>query len=113
MIKFNEQIASKYRAGLSLRYLEHYLDENAVANSIREFYLLNKTRQVSQNDFETTLKSNTTKNIDWFFNTIIHSREIIDYKFATVTKTKDSIQFSIKNKTNAAVPIPVFGLKKG
>ncbi len=113
LIKFNEQIASKYRAGLSLRYLEHYLDENAVANSIREFYLLNKTRQVSQNDFETTLKSNTTKNIDWFFNTIIHSREIIDYKFATVTKTKDSIQFSIKNKTNAAVPIPVFGLKKG
>ena len=113
LIKFNEQIASKYRAGLSLRYLDHYLDENAVSKGIQQFYSLSKKSQVAQNDFEKLLKSNTSKNIDWFFDIIIHSREIIDYKFSNVTKTLDSIHFSINNKTNAAVPIPIFGLKKG
>jgi hypothetical protein len=34
LIKFNEQIASKYRAGLSLRYLDSYLGQDVVPQSI-------------------------------------------------------------------------------
>ncbi|MFV5701292.1 aminopeptidase [Flavobacterium sp. XS2P12] len=113
LIKFNEQIASKYRAGLSFRFLDDYLEHNEVNNSIRQFYTENKEKQVSRTDFETILKSNTYKDIDWFFKTIVGSREIIDYKFTNVTKTKDSITFSVKNKTNVLVPIPVYGVKKG
>ena len=113
LIKFNEQIAGKYRAGLSFRFLDDYLEHNEVNNSIRQFYAENKEKQVSRTDFETILKSNTNKDIDWFFKTIVGSREIIDYKFTNVTKTKDSITFSVKNKTNVLVPIPVYGVKKG
>lgn len=112
LIKFNEQIASKYRAGISFRYLDDYLGNRIVTKSIQQFYSKNKENQVLKNDFESILKSNATTEIDWFFNTIINSREIIDYKFSMVSKTKDSITFSIKNKTNVTVPIPVYGLKK-
>lgn len=112
LIKFNEQIASKYRAGLSFRYLDNYLGNNIVPISIQQFYNNNKEIQVTRNDFESILKSNANKELDWFFNIIINSREIIDYKFSMVSKTKDSITFSIKNKTNATVPIPIYGLKK-
>jgi hypothetical protein len=56
LIKFNEQIASKYRAGLSFRYLDKYLGDAVVVNSIREFYADNKEKQVSRKDFEATLK---------------------------------------------------------
>lgn len=113
LIKFNEQIASKYRAGLSIRFLDQYLQNNAVTTSIRQFYALNMAKQTSRTDFETLLKSNTTKDINWFFTTIIDSRDIIDYKFTDVTRTKDSITFSVKNKTGAPIPIPVYGTKKG
>lgn len=113
LIKFNEQIASKYRAGLSIRFLDQYLQNNAVTKSIRQFYALNMVKQTSRTDFETLLKSNTTKDINWFFTTIINSRDIIDYKFTDVTRTKDSITFSVKNKTGAPIPIPVYGTKKG
>jgi hypothetical protein len=113
LIKFNEQIANKYKSGLSFRYLDSYLENDFMTKSIREFYTLNNQKQVNQNDFESLLKSNTTKNIDWFFETIVNSRKIIDYKFSNVSKTKDSVTFSIKNKTDVQVPVPVFGLKKG
>lgn len=113
LIKFNEQIASKYRAGLSIRFLDDYLQNDAVTTSIKEFYQKNQLTQVSRSDFETVLKSKTTKDISWFFNTIIDSRDIIDYKFSSVTKTKDSITFSVKNRTGAPIPIPVYGTKKG
>ncbi|MFV8345815.1 aminopeptidase [Flavobacterium sp. ZB4P13] len=113
LIKFNEQIASKYRAGLSILFLDDYLQNDAVTTSIRQFYNQNQIKQVSRTDFETTLKSNTDKNINWFFNTIINSRAIIDYKFSNVSKTKDSITFSVINRTGAPIPIPVYGTKKG
>lgn len=113
LVKFNEQIASKYRAGLSLRFLDSYLDHQSVEKSIQQFYTLNKEKQSTEKDFESLLKSSTTKDIDWFFKTVIQSRAIIDYKFSGVAKTKDSIYFALKNKTGVVVPVPVYGVKKG
>lgn len=112
LIKFNEQIASKYRAGLSLRFLNSYLENEAVSQSIRDFYTQNNKKQTNAWEFENILKKQTSKDIDWFFKTIIYSRDLIDYKFNKVTKTKDSIQFSLKNKTGINVPISVYGTNK-
>ena len=111
LIKFNEQIASKYRAGLSLIYLDDYLENQFMAKSIKQFNAQNKEKQNNEKDFETLLKSNTDKNIDWFFTTIINSRDIIDYKFSNVSKTKDSISFSLNNRTGVSVPMPIYGIK--
>uniref|UniRef100_UPI003F4EE0D8 aminopeptidase n=1 Tax=Flavobacterium ovatum TaxID=1928857 RepID=UPI003F4EE0D8 len=113
LIKFNEQIASKYRAGLSLRYLDNYLEKNTVPNSIRELYLSKQGLDVEKDDFESILKKNSEKDINWFFSTIINSRKAIDYKFASFSKTQDSISFSIKNKTGVVVPMPIYGIKNG
>ena len=110
LIKFNEKIASKYRAGLSFNYLDHYLGNEIVPQSIQQFYRLNQAKKTSESDLESILKYKTSQDIDWFFKTIIHSRDIVDYKFSEVSKTKDSITFTIKNKTNTTVPIPVYGL---
>ena len=111
LIKFNEKIASKYRAGLSLKYLDSYLENQVVPNSIRSFIHLNKERQTNKNDFELLLTKNSPKAIPWFFDKIIYSRDIIDFKFDKVSRTKDSISFSLKNKTETQVPIPIYGIK--
>ena len=113
LIKFNEKIASKYRAGLSFKYLDNYLNHDIVTNTIKQFIALNIQQQTSRTVFENLLKENAPTNIDWFFKTIIDSRAIIDYKFTDFSKTKDSITFTIKNKTGTSVPIPVYGVKKG
>src|SRR5690606_39337390 len=92
LIKFNEQIAGKYRAGLSLNYLDNYLNGAIVPESIREFYSLNKIQQVNRDEFEKILTKNSRNNIDWFFNTVIGTRDIIDYTFSADPKNKGSIQ---------------------
>ncbi|UPZ18092.1 aminopeptidase [Flavobacterium humidisoli] len=112
LIKFNEQIASKYRAGLSLSYLDDYLNHDIVSKSVKEFYNLNQFGQSNRYDFEKILTQKSSKNIDWFFKTIIDSRDIIDYKFSNVSRTADSITFSVKNKTGIYAPIPIYGIKK-
>ncbi len=112
LIKFNEQIASKYRAGLSLRFLNSYLENEAVTKSIREFYIAKKKQQTDAADFENILKNQSPKDINWFFKTVIYSRDLIDYKFNKVSKTNDSIYFSLKNRTGIKVPVPVYGIFK-
>ena len=111
LIKFNEQIAGKYRAGLSLRYLDTYLGNDIVQNSIVDFLEMNKQIQTSRKDFEYLLQEKATKDIDWFFETIVDKRDLIDYKFGKIKKQKDSISITIKNKTFTNVPIPLYGLK--
>ena len=110
-IKFNEKIAGKYRAGLSLKYLDNYLEKNIVSKSIQEFINYNVGKETTSLDFEKIIKKNASKKIDWFFETIIYSRKIIDFKFTDISKTKDSVTFTIKNKTQTNVPISVYGLK--
>lgn len=110
-IKFNEQIAGKYKAGLSFKYLNSVLKDSTVENSFREFLVLNQKKQTTSSDFESILKKKSNQNIDWFFSDLINSRKIIDYKFGKLDKTKDSISITIKNNSNSTVPITITGLK--
>ena len=111
LIKYNVQIANKYKAGLSMKYLDDYLGKEIVSSGIQQFYSLNKQKQTNRNDFENILKVKASKNIDWFFNHIIDSREIIDYKFKDVSKTKDSVTFTVKKRGVPLIPMPVFGIR--
>jgi len=113
-IKFNEQIAGKYRAGLSVRYLDDYLGENIVPQTVSEFYTLNiNSKQTDREDFKNILKSKTTKDTDWFFSTVIDTRKLIDFKFSDVDKQQDSLKVTIKNRTGTDVPVSLYGIKKG
>ena len=93
LIKFNEKIASKYRAGLSIRYLDSYIENDIIPNSIKQFIVLNARQQTNRKDFESILTSNSPKKIDWFFDKIIDSRDIIDFKFDKLLKPKTELVF--------------------
>ncbi|RAR75342.1 gluzincin family metallopeptidase [Flavobacterium aciduliphilum] len=111
LLKFNEKIASKYQAGLTFRYLADYVGEEVLQKSIQDFVRDAQQHFTTAADFEKILKKNTSKKLDWFFTTMLHSRQIIDFTFKKVTKTEDTVSFNLKSKSNV-VPIPIYGLKK-
>ncbi len=110
-IKFNEQISGKYRAGMNLNYLNDFLGDDIVSQTITDFIKLNQSQQTEEADFRALLEQKTNKNLDWFFTTAVHSRKLIDFTFGKVKKDKDSIHAVIKNRTNTNVPISVYGIK--
>lgn len=109
-IKFNEQISGKYKAGMSLNYLNDYLENETIIKSISDFIKLNNEKQTEEIDFKNCISLNTSKNIDWFFNTIVHSRDIIDFKFGKIKKNGEKIEAVIKNKTKTNIPISIYGI---
>lgn len=113
LIVFNQKIANRYKAGLGLEYLGDYIGFEKVENIIYDFYERYKLKpHVGVQDFKMVLDSYASKNIDWFFDEYVNTRDKIDYKIKKVEKTEDSITFVLKNKRKTNFPISLFGLQK-
>ncbi len=111
LLKFNYNIANPYKAGLGLKYLEGYLGDNTVQESIEEFYGQYVLKPSGAQDFETILISLAKKDISWYFDDFVGTNDKIDYKFKQVRKGEDSLRITLKNKRNNAMPVSVYGFK--
>ncbi len=109
----NERIANRYKAGLGLSYLADYIGKERVDSTIIDFYNVHRLApKIKVEDFKNVLRLCSDDEIDWFFEEYVSSREKIDFKIKKISKTEDSITFTLKNKRGTNVPISLFGLKK-
>ena len=110
LLKFNSNIAGKYKAGIGLQYLDSFVNADILETTISEYLKTNQIKITNSNQFENLLKSKTPKDIDWFFTDYIDSRKKIDFKIKTIEKTEDSITITIKNKRKNNMPVSLFTL---
>mgnify|MGYP000577904294 CR=1 FL=1 len=110
LLKFNKNISGKYKAGIGLKYLDDFINHDVIETSLKSFVIKNKLKETNTKDFEKHIKSNTNKDIDWFFNDFLKTRKKIDFKIKNVIKTDDSITLTIKNKRKNSMPISLFAL---
>lgn len=108
---FNRKIVNKYKAGIGLQYLDGYLQNNIVQQSLKQFYQKNNLKLTSSKQFETILTSKTTKGLNWFFEDYLKTNKKLDYAIKKVKETKDSLKITIKNKRNFSAPIAIYGIK--
>lgn len=110
LIKFNANIAGKYKAGVGLNYLDEFTEDIDLSTTITDFLNTYKLKTVNISDFESFLKSKTNKDVDWFFTDYVDTRAKIDFKISSVEKSEDSIKVTIKNKRDNTMPISLFKL---
>ncbi|NNF74716.1 MAG: metalloprotease [Flavobacteriaceae bacterium] len=111
LLKFNQNLANKYKAGVGFKYLDDFINADILETALKEFILKNQLKQVNSQDFETFIKSKTDKNIDWFFSDFINSRKKIDFKIKGVKQTNDSVTLTIVNKRKNNMPVSLFHLQ--
>ncbi|WP_298420705.1 metalloprotease [uncultured Kordia sp.] len=111
LVKFNNNIANKYKAGVGLKYLKSYFDNTVIDEFVKEFYTKNRLKKATRADFQNLLESKAPKDINWYFDNYVDSRKRIDYKIKSVEKVDDSLQVTIKNKYDGNFPISLFGIK--
>ncbi len=109
---FNRLIVSKYKAGLGLRYLDEYLSDSILKQSLNQFYQNNSNKLTTSESFNKILQSNANKNIDWFFDGYLQTDKKIDYTIKKIDIGKDSTQVLIKNKRDFTSPITLYGIDK-
>ncbi len=113
LVKFNKNIANAYKAGIGLKYLEDFLGDESVSESISEFYKKYKLKKVTDEDFAEILQKNATKDISWFFEDYVNTNKKIDFKIENVEKLGDSLKVTIQNRRDNNMPVSLYGLKDG
>ncbi|MCV6630816.1 MAG: metalloprotease [Flavobacteriaceae bacterium] len=112
LIKYNFEIANRYKAGLGMVYLGDFIGENTLKKAVKDFYeeQQRSNQKFKADAFRAFLKKQTPKEIDWFFDTYVSTNKSIDFKIKKIEKVGDSIDVVIKNKTKAAVPVSLFAI---
>lgn len=108
LIKFNEKIALRNKAGIGLKYLNEVEQDTLAEQAIKQ---LMRSDKVSATKFEELLKNNAQTDISWFFNSYVNTNEKIDYKIKSIKENGDSLQVHIKNKRLNDMPISLFSLR--
>ncbi|PNQ72734.1 metalloprotease [Hanstruepera neustonica] len=111
LLKFNENIANKYKAGVGLKYLEDYLNNSIIDSALKEYISSRSLKVTGSKDFEAFLKSKTSKNLEWFFTDYLTTTKAIDYTISNVIVKEDSLRVTIKNRSEAVVPISLFSMQ--
>ncbi len=111
LIKYNKEIGASYKSGIGLNYLNEYLGNNLINETIRDFYDAYRSKPTSSEDFEKLLKSKTDKNLDWFFEDYVSSNKRIDYALQNSKIKGDSIYVDVKNRKKRVLPIAVAAFK--
>ncbi|WP_271781890.1 metalloprotease [Aquimarina algiphila] len=113
LVKFNRNIANSYKAGVGFKYLEDYLgDDNIVDQSIKDFYTQNVLKHTNSNAYKKVLSSLSSKDIEWFFEDFIATNKKLDFKIKSVKKRNDSLEVTIKNKSDNTMPVSLYGFRK-
>ena len=112
LVKFNKNIAASYKAGVGFKYLNSYLDSDALEETIKEFYQQYALKQTTSDSFKDILQTKADLPVDWFFGEYVETNAPIDFKIKKVRRMGDSLRVTVKNKTGTKVPVPLYGLKK-
>ena len=108
---FNRKIVNKYKSGLGLQYLNDFLGNDILEESLQQFYVESFLKKTSSISFQKILKSKTNENLDWFFGDYLQSNKKIDFTIKKIKEVGDSLKITIKNKRNFNAPISVYGIK--
>lgn len=112
LLKFNVNIANPYYGGSGLQYLNDYLGDNVLNESIKSFYSKFKLKPISSSHFEAFLSERTDLPVNWFFDDFASKRSTIDFKIKKVKKAEDSLEIFIQNRRNTRLPVSLYGLGK-
>ncbi|MCZ2139854.1 MAG: M1 family metallopeptidase [Bacteroidia bacterium] len=95
------------KASLAFLQLQKYLGDTVFDSLMHGYFDKWKFKHPLPDDFKNFASNFTGKNLDWFFDGILHTTHKPDY---AITKTKsigDSLIVTVKNKGNLAIPIAI------
>jgi len=111
-----------HKTAIEMDYLRQYLGEKVFDNCMHEYYERWKFKHPQPADLHQAFEDISKRDLDWFFNDIVNTNNVIDYKIIKKTnpdrgstKTSTWMKFEqgliVKNKTNTIAPFVIQGIR--
>ncbi len=101
----NYGIIIYYKSALLFKYLEQYLGADEFNRIMKAFYEKWKNKHPQPNDFEACFKAESKKNLDWFFNDLMATKNSLNYALRKAKTQGDSLELTLVNKGKIAAPV--------
>ncbi len=108
---YNRTTGAPFKAGIGFRYLDSYLGGAVFVKSLKSFTNNQNASPNTLLQFQEIIASNTTKDIDWFFNDYLSSTKKIDYTLKNIQQKGDSLYITVKNKRKFTAPVAIYGVQ--
>lgn len=99
------------RAPKLIKFLEEYLGTAEFDRIMKSYYELWKFKHPYPEDLSAHFKSQTDKNLDWFFDQLISGDRKIDYAICSIKKNSGEYQLKIKSKNGVSSPLYISAMK--
>lgn len=95
------------KAATGFDYLREYLGDSVFDSAMQDYYQKWKFRHPQPADLQKVFESNTSKNLDWFFNDFTGTTKRLDYKIVRLKNQK----VLVKNKRELSSPLVIAGMR--
>jgi hypothetical protein len=95
------------KAALNVFHLYNFLGAQEFNRIMKIYYSENEFKHVYPETLKNVFEKHATKNTSWFFNELISTDYLFDYKIKGVKNKLNSSEIIIKNKGLAKPPIPL------
>lgn len=109
---FNFKLVNRYKSGLGLHYLDSYLNDSLVNQSLQAFYQRSVGRKTNSQYFGQILQAKTDKDLSWYFGDYLKTKKKINYTIKKVERRGDSAKVWVENKSNFTAPYALYGIDK-
>ncbi len=98
------RVNSYGRVALTLRTLESYLGEAAMARVMRTYHQRFRYRHPAPRDFFETVNEVSGRDMNWFFQQFFHSSNVVDYAVADIRNDPIEDKIGIYDEDGKKVP---------
>lgn len=106
--ELNYGIDVYYKTALMLTWLEQYMGADSFKAGMQDYYNTWKHKHPYPEDFRVCMARHTSKDIGWFFESVLHTDKRVDYKIGKVTG--DEVR--VKNKSGFVAPAYVVAYQR-
>jgi hypothetical protein len=99
------------KTGLSFYYLRQYLGDELYDKCMQAYFKEWKIKHPQPDDLKSITEKVSGKKLDWLFNDLLGTKEVLDYKIQSATKKENSIDIVLNNKSSIPAPVNI-GLMK-
>ncbi|MBL0310274.1 MAG: M1 family metallopeptidase [Bacteroidetes bacterium] len=102
------------KSAMLMEYLEKYLGTEIFDMIMKKYFATWKYKHPEPEDLRRMFETETGKDLSWFFEDLIQTKNKIDYKIASAKKQKgtDSLTILLKNINKVSSPVLLTSLKR-
>lgn len=99
------------KAAKALAHLEDYIGADDFKKGMNLYFKTWKHKHPAPVDMRSALEKETNKDMRWFFNDLLYSKEPMDYVIKSVSAQGANKMVKVKDKFGSRYPVPIFAMR--